>query len=250
MTSPDRRIIVGIHGWWGAGKTWLAHTLPGPRLVLDTEGGSKDVAFANVRSWDPMTEPVPTDLGPEDSIFINIRDFGKAQAAMSLLQSGNHPFESVILDSFTEMQALLKEKVANPGHEYDPGATFDFQAWGRLKNFGGLLIRDLRDLTWDDSPKPVNVAVVMGSDTENIPARPLLEGGLRKQLLGFFDLFGYLFTAQGQDGTEVRVLQIASSSTAEAKCRLHMVKSTYGTHIENPNLSAILAATNTKETTS
>ena len=249
-TLTNRKAYFAIHGWGGAGKTWLAHTLPGPRLVLDTEGGSFDTADredreVHIRLWDPKTEPLPGGLTAADTVVVNIRDLTKIRPMMLLLESGQHPFESIILDSFSEMQAMMKTQVANPGNEYDPNAVFDHQAWGRLKNHGGMLLRDLRDLTWPDSPKPVNVAVVLFSDNETVPAVPLHEGGIRKAMIGWFDLVGYLFTSRQPDTQEeIRVLQISRDGTAEAKCRLHQVKKTYGAYIEHPDLAEILNTLN------
>lgn len=250
MNINERAVYVAIHGWSGAGKTWLAHTAPGPRLVLDTENGSLDTVDLPghkrvISHWDPTTEPAPTGLKPEDTLVVNIRDLRRLKAAMVILEAGKHEFESVILDSFTEMQAMMKTHVADPGKDYNPDAVFDQQAWGRLKNHGSLLLRDLRDLTWPDAQKRVNVVVVMGSDTEALPARPLLEGGVRKQLPYWFDLVGYLFTAiEPETKEEVRVLQIAKTPDAEAKCRLHSVKVAYGAFIERPDLTNILLTLN------
>lgn len=249
MTYP-RKAYFGIHGWGGAGKTWLAHTLPGPRLELSTENGSWDTRDrtdreVRMQAWDPATQPMPTDLTEIDTVVVNIRNISQLDAMMLLLKGGNHPFESVILDSFTAMQSKMKKLVASPGQAYDPNATFDHQAWGRLKNNGLLFLEDLQALTWPDTKKPINVAVVMFSDEESVPAVPLLEGGIRKGLVGLFDLFGYLFTAYNPDTKEeIRVLQISRNPEAQAKCRLHSVKVHYGTHIEHPDLDTILSILN------
>lgn len=245
-----RKGYFGIHGWGGAGKTWLAHTLPGPRLAWETEMGALDTVDREDRDvrlimWDPLTEPIPSDLDETCTVVVGIRDLTKIRPMMNMLESGNHPFESVILDSFSEMQAMLKTVVADPGSEYDPNAVFDHQAWGRLKNHGGILLRDLRDLTWPDAVKPINVAVVLFSDNESVPAVPLVEGGIRKAMPGWFDLFGYLFTTTHPDTKEdIRVLQIRRDATADAKCRMHLVKKTYGAYIEHPDLETILNTLN------
>jgi hypothetical protein len=247
----NRKMYFAIHGWGGAGKTWLAHTLPGPRIVLDAEMGAFDTKdredrVTNIILWDPLTEPIPEGLQPEDTVVVSIRkSLAKVRAVMTLLEDGNHPFESLIMDSFTEIQDLLKKVVASPGEAYDPNATFDQQAWGRLKNNGGLMLREIRDMTWPDHSKPINAAIVMYSDDEAVPARPLVEGGIRKAMGGWFDMIGYLFTAElPETQEEVRVLQISRNATAMAKCRLHKVKVAYGTHIENPDLAEILNTLN------
>ena len=248
--TDTRHIYMAIHGWAGAGKTWLSQTAPGPRLVIDAEGGSFDTAdrtdrTVRIQVWDPNEGPPPQDLTPDDTVVVGIRDLRLLNSLMNMLDSGDHPFESVILDSFSEMQAMLKTQVAKPGEAYDPNAVFDQQAWGRLKNHGGLILRDLRDLTKPYANKPINAVVVMYSDDESVPAVPLLEGGVRKSLQGWFDIIGYLFTATHPDTKEeVRVLQIARDSVAIAKCRMHLVKVKYGTHIENPDLEEILNTVN------
>ena len=162
-----------------------------------------------------------------------------------MLERGAHPFNSVVFDSLTENQKQLKQKVAKPGAEYDPNAVFDQQAWGRLLNNGELTVRRLRDLTRKSAVRRMNVVVVMGSDTEATPVRPLLQGALRKSLAGFFDLKGYLYTAlNNETKEEARIMQIAPSLEVEAKCRLHLLKAKHGTHIVNPDVREMLAVIN------
>ncbi len=250
-SNEDRRIMVAVHGVWGGGKSWFAHTAPGPRLIMDTEGGSEDVAHrddghnVNLISWDPMAEDIPTDLKPEDSVVVDIQNADMIPHLIGYLTKGDHPFESVILDSLTENQKQLKTAVAVPGGVYDPNAVFDQQAWGRLLNNGEIMIRQLRDLTRKQAKKRINVVVVMGSDTETMPVKPLLQGALRKSLAGFFDLEGFLYVGtDNETQEEVRVLQISPNATAEAKCRLHLVKVAYGNNIINPDMMKIIDIVN------
>lgn len=248
-----RRIIVAVHGWWGSGKTWFAHTAPGPRLVFDMEGGSEDVQVHRLY-WLPKTNTLVdenddlaewSDVTEDTSVIVHIEDFGLVTWLLNYLEAGNHPFNSVIFDSFTESQKQIKQKVAKPGDEYDPNAVFDMQAWGRLLNNGELVIRRLRDLTKRSANRRVNVIVVMGSDTESVPVRPLLQGALRKSLAGFFDLEGYLYTATNKETQEVaRIMQTNPSAEAEAKCRLHRLNEAHGSHIINPDLREMLAVVN------
>lgn len=246
MTRRDyRRISVFIHGWWGAGKSWLAQTAPGPRLVIDTEGGVYD-APGNHVEWHPR-QPFPEGLDKDSSVIVDVQEWGDFADVMSILRSGDHPFESLVIDSLHELQDQLKRTVADPGEEYDPNATFQHQAWGRLKNNLGLAMRELRDFTRPRSNKRINVIIVCGSDDEGIKARPLLEGGIRKNTAGFYDLVGYLRTAQDQHGDEIRVLQIQPSETAVAKCRLHNVSVKHGTQIVNPDIRKILRVVNTDQ---
>ena len=242
--SDYRRISVFIHGWWGSGKSWLAVTAPGPRLVLDTEGGSRDTPTNHIQ-WDGRSD-LP-DLDKDDSVIVDIESYAQVESIMHYLRKGQHPFESLIIDSMHELQDMLKQQVADPGEAYDPNAVFERQAWGRLKNNMGLLMRQTRDLTRVKSNKQINVVIVSGTDDEMVPAKPMLEGGARKIVLSFYDVVGYLRTAPAQGGEEVRVLQITPSPTATAKCRLHNLKVKHGTEIVNPDIRKMIQVVNTPQ---
>ena len=121
------------------------------------------------------------------------------------------------------------------------------QAWGRLLNNMALFLRELRDLSRPSSPRPVNVVPVAGTDDEKVPAKPLLEGGVRKLIAGWYDVVGYMTEAKDQNQEEVRVLQIAPGPLAVAKCRLHNLKVRWGTDIVNPDIRKMLAVVNPKE---
>lgn len=239
-----RRITVLCHGWWGSGKSWFAATAPGPRLVLDTEGGFYDTPGTHV-VWNPL-DPLP-DVDKDTSVIVDVQDWGTVEMLRDVLRSGNHPFESVIIDSLHELQDQLKRAVAKPGETYNPNATFEMQAWGRLLNNMALFLRELRDLSRPSSARPVNIVLVAGTDDEKIPAKPLLEGGVRKLIAGWYDVVGYMTEAKNQANEEVRVLQIAPGPTAVAKCRLHNLKERYGTEIVNPDFRKMLAVVNPKE---
>ena len=253
MDTAKRTVMVGIHGWWGSGKTWLAHSTPGPRLTFEMEGGSEDIQQHKLY-WEPVSNVLVDDadsvvdwdaVTDDTSVIVDISDYNVVAHLLTILEAGRHPFNSVVFDSLTENQKQLKEMVATPGESYDPNAVFDQQAWGRLLNNGELIIRRLRNLTRKSATKRINVVIVMGSDTESTPVKPLLQGALRKSLAGFLDLEGYLYTALDLESKEeARLLQITPSATAEAKCRLHNVKVEYGTHIVNPDMRDILAVVN------
>ncbi len=246
MTSRDyRRISLLIHGWWGAGKSWLAATAPGPRLVLDTEGGFYDTPGEHT-VWDP-TSALPTGLTKESTVIVDTQSWDTVEDVRAILRSGDHPFESIVLDSLHELQTLLKRAVARPGEAYNPNATFEMQAWGRMLNNMGEFLRELRDLTRPGSAKRLNVVLVSGTNDEMIPAKPLLEGGIRKVITGFYDVVGYLTETKDQNQKDVRVLQISPDPAAVAKCRLHNLKVKHGDHIPNPDIRKMLAVVNTKE---
>ena len=234
-----RHIIVGVHGYWGAGKTWFADTAPGPRLILDHEGGSMDTLSDKVH-WSPYDDPpAAKDLTKDTSVVVHVTDWDMVSTAVEVLQGGQHPFNSVIVDSLTEMQATCKAVISD-----GPDSTFEHKHWRRLKDHMEADVRKLRDMTWPNAKRPINVVLVMGSDMEKVQATPLIEGGLRKTLPGFVDMLMFLKEATSDKGEEIRVGEISSSDTVSAKCRLHNVKKANGRQIINPDMRKILKEVN------
>ena len=93
-TKKDyRRISMFIHGWWGAGKSWLSASAPAPRLVLDTEGGYHDTAGKHIL-WNPQ-EPLPQELDKETSVIVDVNEWSVVESVMNILRSGDHPFETI-----------------------------------------------------------------------------------------------------------------------------------------------------------
>jgi hypothetical protein len=235
-----RHIIVAIHGDWGSGKSWLADTAPGPRLIIDAEGGTLDTPSKKV-VWDPH-KPIPK-CGKNDSVVVSVREWGTIDLVRQVLTSGEHPFNSVVVDSLTEIQKRLKDRLSQ-----GPEAVFDQQSWGKLLNHMELWIRELRDLTWWDSVKPINVVIVTGTDDEIVPYRPMFQGGLRKSYPGFFDIVGYLTVADDADKNAEWHMQIRPNQIAKAKCRLHAVSVAFPQgSIPAPTIGKILAIVNPKE---
>lgn len=245
MKSDYRRISVLVHGWWGAGKSWFASTAPGPRLVLDTEGGFHDTPGDHVM-WDP-TQSLPTGLDKDSSVIVDVTEWSQVESVRDVLRRGDHQFNSVIVDSLHELQNQLKRSVQNPGDLYDPNSVFDMQAWGRLLNNMGEFLRELRNLTRPGSPRRINVVLVSGTDDEMVPAKPMLEGGIRKVVAGFYDVVGYMTVGQTPQKEEVRVLHTEANSLHVAKCRLHNIKLKWSGAIPNPDFRKMLAVVNQEQ---
>jgi hypothetical protein len=239
MNDDTRRVNLAIHGWWGAGKSWFADTAPGPRLVLDAEGGVGDTP-SNKIPWNPQTEDLPANIGPDDSVVVDVTSWADLDLVMQLIASGNHPFNSVVMDSLTEIQKQLKERLSA-----GPEAVFDQQSWGKLLNSMEYLIRKLRDQTRRTAKRRINVVIITGTDEEMIPKPPMFQGGLRKSYAGFFDIVGYLTTTRNADGEIGRTLQLQPDGVAVAKCRLHNVAVAHPNgQMPNPTVGEILRLAN------
>jgi hypothetical protein len=205
-------LILLIHGEPKAGKTHLAHTAPGPRLILDAENGSRFIRGRRV-SWDPATDAPPA-AGEWDTCVVQVRDFSTLAHAYTWLNSGQHAFRSVVLDSLTEIQKRCKDQLTGT----DDVVTE--RAWGQLLVRMERLVRDFRDLTMHPTA-PIEALVILAlSQDKGGKWRPAIQGGLGVSLPGFVDVIGYLAAIEttGDDGTvhRTRRLLVAPHSQFEA----------------------------------
>lgn len=220
-----RHISALFHGDYGSGKSFAAGGFPGPALVFDCEGGFRDVPGLNRIPWNPRTEPVP-EFDPDDEPFIMVdaTEWATINAAYLQLQAGKIAVDSVIFDSITEMQRQLQAQLAS-SH-----SGFDY--WrAQLDTFTNM-IRTLRDRVRRDE---INLCIVCSSDFETVKvndqkgasytkAVPLLQGALRKQIAGFFDVFGFF---EIDEDTGNHLMWLKPAKTHSAKCRLHKVNLAY-----------------------
>lgn len=180
-----RPLSVVVHGESGTGKSWFADTAPAPRLILDAEGGSRFTPSQPKVYWDPMTEPPP--LGQE-TVVVMTRDFPMLARVFEWLNSGQHDFESVVLDSVTEIQKRCIDNVT--GTE-----QMRIQDWGTVLREMEILVRRFRDL-WMHPVRPIPVQVFITTtkiDDKGV-FRPHVQGQLSLSLPYFVDVVGYLYT--------------------------------------------------------
>jgi hypothetical protein len=226
-----------VHGESGVGKSWLADSSPGPRLILDVEGGVRFTPSRKV-AWDPR-EPIP-ELGPDDSAIVTVTKLDDIQRAFQWLNEGKHPFRSVILDSLTEAQKRAVDAIA--GTE-----ILKLQDYGTLLRRMEGLVRAFRDLTMNPI-KPVEVVVfVCGTQekgTEHPVMRPALIGRLSEQLGYFVDVMAYQQVAIGAEGLEHGAL-FAQVEGVAAKDRTGKL----GVGMTNPTVPAMLDVIYGVETT-
>lgn len=260
----SRRVFLLIHGPYGTGKTTLANTAPGPRLVLDAEGGSYDVdkpiylldpEEMTVHTY-PAMEPIPwagakTAIDKDATVIVDIVDYQSYRLALDLVKTGNHPFNSVILDSLTEIQKQLKDALRPV--TFGDYVKADYDVWDQLLEFMEADVRAFRDLKRPSSKRPVNFVIVAASNVEEHPRRPVLQGGLRKSLPGFVDLEGYLHVEYVTDEdtgkvTKRRVLDISphDEAPAEVKCRLRLLEARFGDKMWDPTIGRIISTVNPK----
>lgn len=184
MTTNTLTMV--LHGESGSGKSWTADTAPAPRLVLDAEGGTKFTPSRKV-SWTNVNDAPPAPDGTWDTCTVTIRDYRTLQKIFTWLNSGKHPFASVVIDSLSEIQKRLIDEVA--GVE-----QLKMQDWGAVLRKGEALVRSFRDLTMHPS-NPVECVVYVCATAESgdhAVYRPQLQGQLRTSLPYFVDVVGFL----------------------------------------------------------
>jgi hypothetical protein len=190
-----------FHGMPGVGKSWLADSAPGPRLVLDTEGRAKYTPSGPKIGWDPMTQAPPAHDGTWDTCVVSCHSTTVLNRAYDWLRSGQHPFVSVVLDSVMELQKRTIEEVAGLNQ-------LTQQDWGTLLRRMEAEVRRFRDLSmYEDNPVQV-VIFTCGSGDATGKYEPLLQGQLRGTLPYYFDVVGYLYVAPTEDGQQARHLLV------------------------------------------
>jgi hypothetical protein len=181
----DRSLSFLIHGFSKVGKSTLAVTAPYPRLLLDVESASRFLLINRIE-WDPMAEPPPVPDGTWDTCVVKVRNYETMMHVHKWLDEHPHQFKSLIIDSISELQIRLQERIA--GRE-----QMQMQQWGELfRAFAGVL-RDLRDLTMHPT-NPLEALVLTSMSINNDGTwSPYLQGQVKAQAPYLFDVVGYLY---------------------------------------------------------
>jgi hypothetical protein len=158
--------------------------------MLDVEGGHR---FLNIKPifWDPKTQEPPIADGTWDTAVVPTLTYHDVLMTHQWLNSGQHQFKSLIIDSVSEMQVKAVDKIA--GRE-----QMQTQQWGELLRDMGGLLRDLRDLTMHQT-NPLDAIILTAMtrvDAKTGVSRPYLQGQLATQTPYFWDVLGYLAIEQ------------------------------------------------------
>lgn len=197
-----------IYGDAGVGKTHLAGSadaVPGMRkvLCLDCESGANTLKSA----WPNV------DL-------IEINNWQNLQDVYYALHAGGHDYQTVIIDSLTELndycidQVVVEAKLKKP--DFDD--VLEIFHWNKVASRMLRMIRIFRDL-----PMSTIFIAHMTEDRDTrsgkILKQPLLTGQLKKKLPTIPDLVLYQYIAEVEDQGQRRLLLTQKTDTCVAKAR-------------------------------
>lgn len=245
-----KRLTIFIHGESGSGKSWLANTAPGPRLLLDAEGRAEylkaDPATRTpqrIVEWDPRN-PIPEESkDPSVLTVVNVQEWTDITLPYQWLQKGDHPFRSVIIDSITEVQQRLIDKVAST-------SQMTQNQWGEVLRELEASIRRFRDLRKHRTNPLLAVVVVSGTQEKEGMNRPMLQGKISSKSAYHFDVVGYLGKRITAEGIRQRYLLIDGFVDGfVAKDNTDDLVHHYGDTIIDPNISDMLRVLNAEQQT-
>jgi len=232
----NRSLSILVHADTKVGKSTFGNTAPAPRLLLDTESAARFLPGSKV-AWNPMTQAPPEYDGTWETCVVTVRDYETFTKAYDWLNSGQHPFKSVVIDSVSELQDKCKYNLTADGR-------MTMQLWGDLLAHMGRMVRNFRDLT-EHPTRPLE-AVVMTAMTQMKDGkyRPYVQGQLQTQLPYFMDVIAYMFVDEvpnshdpSQPPTDVRRLLTAKHVQFEAGER---VQGRLPTIIDSPTVGTML----------
>jgi AAA domain len=233
MAEIQRSLTALVYGESKVGKSTFAVTAPYPRLMLDVEGGHRFLPIVT-KYWDPMREEPPKADGSWDTCVVLVNEYSTVQKVYQWLQSGQHHFASLIIDSISELQVKCIDQIA--GDE-----QMKMQQWGELLRSMGGLLRNLRDLTMHPT-NPLEAVVLTAMAVQDKDGRyhPYLQGQLKTQAPYFYDILGALTVEQVMNPDpmqmpfNVRRMYVERTNQYEAGER---VQGRLGAVVEQQNLS-------------
>jgi hypothetical protein len=240
-----KSMTILAQGPAGGGKSRLFYTAPGPRLLWDAEGRGQHLPGHKIK-WDPRN-PLPDvaehNITTDTTVVIDVRSHADLENGKRILESGNHYFESVGLDSITEGQDRTVDEVRGSGRA-------DLQDWGEIYDKLNDWVREVCDIR-NHPTKPLQIVyVAAGTEMKDGLWRPYVRGQLAKKLPYKFDVVGYLQRkADLATGTRWRELTIDAAGTIyEAKTNIPALEQAWPDgRIVNPDLGQMLQVINAPE---
>lgn len=193
ITKPAKQPVCNlmVYGDPGVGKTTLASTTPNP-LFLDVDGGLMSVAH---KDFDVV------EVGKHQSVIQDLED------AYMLLIGSEHSYETIVVDTITELQRKLADELQMEIHQAT-GRDRDLmtlQDWGKNTAQTRRFLRAMIDL-------PIHTIFVAQAELyvreDSTQMRmPMLTAKLRNAVMAMTSIIGCLGIKAGEgDKPDQRVL--------------------------------------------
>ncbi len=188
--TTDDKCKALVHANSGAGKSTLGASVKNPIIALCERQALRAIRRRNPDATIWMVESTE-DLR---NLLIDL----KMQTT-----NGTCPFDTVVLDSLTEMQSILKREILKKGSSTRDSLTVG--EWGMVIDRTTDVVRSFRDL-------PLHVLVLCRSEESFVDdsrfVRPSLNGKkLPNDIAGFFNIVGYGYKKLNAEGSVIhRVL--------------------------------------------
>lgn len=245
--KANEALSLLIHAVSKAGKSTLTSTVPFPACILDAEGSWRFIRESGFGSgvplrktyWDPLQGPPPRHDGTWDVCMVKITRWDHLATTKQWLQTTEHDFRSLVLDSVSESQRRLKANIKSDS------ILDNYKHWGELLARMDDLVRGMRDLVEVPST-PLKCVVFVAETKYNDKAgrwRPSMQGAIADQMPYWVDIIGYLYVDKvaSEDGTTtrpIRRLLIGPNDTFETGER---VQGMLPPLIDEPRIDTMLA---------
>ncbi len=188
----SHKIKTLIYGAAGSGKTQFAGTAP-KIIWAAAENGLLTVAESKPQ-------------------YVDIRSVVDLQNLHNFLLKGEHKFETVVLDTITELNERIKE-----GLSKGRGGQMQLRDWGTLSQTIKKILRDFMDL---DMHVIFLAQEALTKDEDRIEKiTPALNGKTEYEIPRYFDIVGYSYVTGGKNTPRVHHIDTDSSEKTLSKNR-------------------------------
>jgi hypothetical protein len=189
IKGKEPKLNLGIYGDSGTGKTQLAASADEvpemrPVLIIDVEGGTE-----TLRNSYPEVDTV------------RVQSWQQVQDLYNELYRGKHGYNTVVVDSLTEVQKFSMGEIMREVVEKDAARDPDIPSmreWGKNLEQMRRFVRAFRDL----DVHTIFTALVQAEKNERTGITtytPSLSGKLRQEVAAFLDIVAYYYVKEVQD---------------------------------------------------